>query len=372
MFWSICLTDSYIDSINLHEIDKTRNLFELLDNVKNNQNLIIGDDTNFKNLYKLKDKIYKEKISPAYQAELVSIFAELWKQTFIENNSGSKSKFLNYDISNTDDYEFVENLSFKKITDGVIVSAEDTYFRDLSKENFEIIEDKKDTGIKFSELVKKSKEYFSSGIPKRQKNNLSEIGKIINNCKEVNFIAYNFIDKIYEFYEKELNHNIEFKEINKSKSMMIGTIYFLVNLIYENEIKHDKKNKTCLNIITPMTSNRKISNIDEIKKKLLEIFTPEKSLECSALKKLRDNGNQFFINVISRKDRRDISTMHTRGIFTDFCNVSTEWDELCWHSGRQITKVNEDLILDYSPNMRVNEIIALKNNEEICTKIKIF
>ena len=105
---------------------------------------------------------------------------------------------------------------------------------------------------------------------------------------------------------------------------------------------------------------------------MLEIFTPEKSLECSALKKLRDNGNQFFINVISRKDRRDISTMHTRGIFTDFCNVSTEWDELCWHSGRQITKVNEDLILDYSPNMRVNEIIALKNNEEICTKIKIF
>ena len=46
-------------------------------------------------------------------------------------------------------------------------------------------------------------------------------------------------------------------------------------------------------------------------------------------------------------------------------------DELCWHTGIKL-KVNADLKLTYNPSMEVKDILEMKNNPEISTKIKIF
>ncbi|MDB2636800.1 hypothetical protein N9Y54_06345, partial [Alphaproteobacteria bacterium] len=121
-----------------------------------------------------------------------------------------------------------------------------------------------------------------------------------------------------------------------------------------------------------MTKNRDYRDISKIKDILQKIFDKENSDNCSAIKELINSGCSFNIYIIARGNRKDVSNLHTRGLFTEFCNISTEWDEICWHTGDKVTKVNDDLNLSYNPNMRVKDIIEMRNNPDISTKIKIF
>ena len=121
-----------------------------------------------------------------------------------------------------------------------------------------------------------------------------------------------------------------------------------------------------------MTKNREYKEYSKIKDMLHKIFDINDSINSSAMRELVEAGCSFNIYIIARKNMRDVSALHTRGLFTEFCNIGTEWDELCWHTGNKVMKVNEDLNLTYNPNMRVKDIMELKNNPEISTKIKIF
>ena len=124
------------------------------------------------------------------------------KQTFVEKNEDSKNKFIKLELENNDDLEFAEDISNKNLTDAILVDKKDIYFQDYKNKYFEIIENDPETGVSFSNLFKDIKNYSSQGIPKRDKNNIQELGKIILTSQQVNFIAYNFLDKIIEFYQR--------------------------------------------------------------------------------------------------------------------------------------------------------------------------
>ena len=358
MFWTIGITESYINSLDLKDNTSSRNFYDLLDTLKNNQNIAIADNLDFKNIKKLNEKINNGKLCPSYQTEIVNLFTELMKQSFIEKNEESKNKFLGLKLENNDDLGFAEDMSYKKLIDAILVDKKDIYFKDYRNKYFEIIENDPETGVSFSSLLKDIKKYSSQGIPKRDKKNIQELGKIILNSKQVNFIAYNFLDKI-----------IEQENFDRNRSLMIGTVYFLLNLIYENSKKF---NNSDLNILTPMTKKREYMDLSKVEDVLLKIFDKENSSNCRAIKELINKGCSFNIYIIARENRKDVSNLHTRGLFTEFCNIGTEWDELCWHTGDRVTKVNEDLKLTYNPSMGVRDILELKNNPEISTKIKIF
>lgn len=358
MFWTIGITQSYINSLNLEDNISSRNFYDLLDTLKNNQNVAIADNLNFKNIQKLKEKISNGKLSPSYQTEIINLFTELMKQSFIEKNEYSKNKFLGLKIENDDDLEFAEDMSNKNLIDAILVDKKDIYFQDYKNKYFEIIENDPDTGISLSNLFKNIKNFSSQGIPKRDKKNIQELGKIILTSKQVNFIAYNFLDKI-----------IQQEQLDRNNSFMIGTVYFLLNLISENSKKY---NSSDLNILTPMTKNRDYNDLSKIKDLLLKIFDKENSDNCSAIKELINSGCSFNIYIFSRNNMREVASLHTRGLFTEFCNIGTEWDELCYHTGSRVTKVNADLKLTYNPSMEVKDILEMKNNPEISTKIKIF
>jgi hypothetical protein len=364
MFWAIGITESYINSLILEDITSSRNFYDLLDTLKNNQNIAIADDINFKNIKILNEKIKNEKLSPSYQTEITNLFTELMKQSLIEKNEESKKKFIRLELENNDDLEFCEDISNKNLLDAILVDKKDIYFQDYKNKYFEIIENDPETGILLSNLFKDIKNYSSKGIPKRDKSNIQELGKIILTSKQLNFIAYNFLDKIIDFYQR-----FEEGQLNRSNSPMIGTVYLLLNLISESKKRY---NNSDLNIYTPMTKNRDYRDLSMIKDILQKIFDTENSDNNNAMKGLIDAGCSFNIYIFSRVNMREASSLHTRGLFTEFCNIGTEWDELCWHTGSKVTKVNADLNLTYNPNMRVNDILEMKNNPDISTKIKIF
>ena len=57
MFWTIGITDSYINSLNLEDNTSSRNFYDLLDVLRNNQNIAIADNLNFKNIQILRERL---------------------------------------------------------------------------------------------------------------------------------------------------------------------------------------------------------------------------------------------------------------------------------------------------------------------------
>ena len=80
---------------------------------------------------------------------------------------------------------------------------------------------------------------------------------------------------------------------------MIGTVYFLLNLISENKKKYNNSN---LNIFTPMTKNREYKEYSKIKDMLHKIFDINDSINSSAMRELVEAGCSFNIYIIARKN----------------------------------------------------------------------
>ena len=57
MFWTIGITDSYINSLNLEDNTSSRNFYDLLDVLRNNHNIALADDVTFKNIQILREKL---------------------------------------------------------------------------------------------------------------------------------------------------------------------------------------------------------------------------------------------------------------------------------------------------------------------------
>lgn len=129
MFWTIGITESYINSLNLEDNTSSRNFYDLLDTLKNNQNLAIADNLDFRKIQKLNQKISNCKLSPSYQSEIINLFTELMKQSFIEKNEYSKNKFLGLKLESDDDLEFAENMSNKNLIDAILVDKKIFIFK---------------------------------------------------------------------------------------------------------------------------------------------------------------------------------------------------------------------------------------------------
>ena len=129
MFWTIGITDSYINSLNLEDNTSSRNFYDLLDVLRNNHNIALADDVTFKNIQILREKIIKDKLSPSYQAGIYNLFTELMKQTFVEKNEDSKNKFIKLELENNDDLEFAEDISNKNLTDAILVDKKIFIFK---------------------------------------------------------------------------------------------------------------------------------------------------------------------------------------------------------------------------------------------------
>lgn len=367
MFWTIGLTESFINSLKLDDHDSIRNLHEILQKVVKSPNLIFADDNELKCLEKLRSLFLKSKIVPEYQIDANSLLTEIFSSIKIEKGSYKKKKCVLVDKENNDDFEFVEFLCNNNITDGVIIDENDDYFLDLQKKNFEIIKNKKLTGINFSELIKNFNNH-SSGIPKRDLNNISEIKKIILDTSEFNLVLFNFLNVVHNLHNNT-------KENFSITNQLFGSIMFLANLIADNEICFNKKDKTQFNIITPMPDDSRLKGltVDDFKKQVLDIFGYEDSVVLNTRNKFIKTGNSLNIYIVNRSQKsKDYKRLHSRGINTDYCSISTETDALCYFNGRKVTSLNKDMVFHYKPDWRMSEIKNVIQNQEISTKIKVF
>lgn len=366
MFWTLGLTDSYLQSINLAEVNSVRNLHDILENVLSSPNLILADDKNLKCIEKLRNIFKNQSLLPEYEIETSILFQELLSKIKIEKNFESKKKCIQLKIENNDDYDFIDKLNEKNLVDAVIVNEEDDYFMDLDHKNFEVIKNKKSSGIKFSKLLK-NYNLHRYQIPKRNKNNISEIKKIFLDSSEVNLVLFNFLNEIHKIHN---NHEDEFSAGNQ----MISTITFLGNLISQNEMTYEKEKKTVFNILTPMPDDHRFRqlNMDDFIEYVEGIFKSNDSILQKLRAKFEETGNILNLFIVERSHKSKLhKTLHSRGIFTEYCNISTEQDAFCYFNG-QVTGVNKNLVLQYSPNWRVQEINSVVENTDISKKIKIF
>lgn len=365
MFWTIGLTDSFVDSTKLDDENSIRNLTDILNDVIYSPNLVFVDDKNFKGIMKLKKKFIEDKICPEY-IKTVMLFEELQKSIQIEKNQNSKKKCLSINFENEDDYEFIERLSEIEFIDSVIVNEQHNHFMDLKNNKFEVIKNKNSSGIKFSDLKQELNEHIR-GIPKRDKHNINELNKIILDSFELNLVLFNFLDKVITKHQ-----NID--DLNFKNDFLLGTILYLANIISDNEKKYEKQHKTEFNIITPMPDNRRYSDIsvDEFKNIILKIFSKDDSALNDVKSKFNNNGNIFNIYIVKRVVKKPHKILHTRGLFSDYFNLSSELDEFVYFNGRKVTGVNDNLVFQYLPGWRLSEIMDVRNNSEISIKIKVF
>lgn len=353
MFWSICLTNSYSKNLNLLEIKSAKLLCELFRYVIKGNNIVLSDDINNSSIQTIAEKIDKE-VCPEYSNILIELIIELKKWLSIEPNFSDQKKIFSIPIINEEDDIFLEEARNANVIDAAIIKQGDIFLKELSTESFEIIEDH-ESGLDLANTISKALKYSNAAIPTRNKENIIELKKILLDSNELNYVGYNFIDSL----------------INNNDYQIRDTILFLSYLFISNII-HNNDNKYNFNIITPM--DNRIS-IDELKNGLQEIFSQE-NRTVRELKRIFENKNanvNFY--AVHRDKEKNYMVLHTRGIFTKYCKIGTEWDYICnfMYSNNQgkVKSINRELRLSYANEMNAQKIINLRDNPTSSTKIKI-
>ena len=92
MLWTLGLTKSYIESINLNDEHSVRNLYDVLEYVSDSPNLILADDKDKDCLIKLNSLLENSDILPEYQSKLGTKWSSLINSIQIEKDRNSKKK----------------------------------------------------------------------------------------------------------------------------------------------------------------------------------------------------------------------------------------------------------------------------------------
>lgn len=353
MLWNICLTSSYSNAVNVSELKSAKFLFEFLRYSLDGNNVIICDDRNNQSIKQLAEKVNNNDIHPAYQNEITEFLVELKKWDNIESDPLSQKKIFSIPIENDEEDEFLEKSRNAKIIDAAVISQKDLYLKELGTDIFEIIEDH-ETGLDVSSTIKDALRYSKKNIPKRDINNLSELKKIILDSNELNFVGYSFLKDLVE------GNNNEVKD----------TILFLSDLFIDNYINNQSEKVGAFNIVTPMPHSG--ISIQEIVNGINEVFNNSDSSIKNIRKKFIEKKAEAYLFVVDRDKDRHYTALHTRGIFTSYCKVGTEWEFICYYKNGNVRKVNDQLRLRYANEMDTQKIINLRDNPNNSKKIKIF
>ena len=109
MLWSICLTSSYCEGLNLLNTNSSKFLFELLKYVLKGNNIILSDDQNSSSIEAIAKKI-DDNVCPEYAIELTELIIEIKKWINIEQDPSSQKKLFLIPLQNNEEDEFLEEI----------------------------------------------------------------------------------------------------------------------------------------------------------------------------------------------------------------------------------------------------------------------
>lgn len=353
MLFNICLTNSYSNSVNVSELKSAKFLFELLRYSIDGNNIIICDDIGNASIQTLAKKINDEDICPEYQIDITEYVTELVKWKNIESDPLSQKKTFSIPMENNEDDEFLEKSRNANIIDAAIIDQKDEYLKELITNTFELIENT-EVGLDLSSTIKQALKYSSKSIPKRNTENLEELKKIILDSSELNFVGYSFLKDLVE------GNNFEVKD----------SILYLADLFISNYFQKNQEKIGSFNIITPMTPGG--INLETIERGMKDVFDKSDSFIKSLKKRFEEKGAEVNLYVVERDRDRGHAALHTRGIFTNYCKIGTEWEFICYYKNGKVRKINDQLRLRYANDMDTQKIINLRDNPNITKKIKIF
>ncbi len=352
MLFNIFITNSYSSSVQVSELKSAKFLFELLRYSIDGNNIIICDDKKNTSIQTLAKKIEDEEIYPEYQIDITEYITELIKWENIESDPMSQKKIFSIPLENNEEDEFLEKSRNADIIDAAIINQKDKYLKELITNSFELIEDT-EVGLDLSSTIKQALKYSSKSIPKRNKENLEELKKIILDSSDLNFVGYSFLKDLVE------GNNFEVKD----------TIIYLADLFISNYFQKNQEKIGSFNIITPMTPGG--INLQTVEIGLRDVFDKSDSFIKSLKKRFEEKKAEVNLYIVERDKDRGHAALHTRGIFTDYCKIGTEWEFICYYKNGNVRKINDQLRLRYANDMDTQKIINLRDNPKITKKIKI-